>query len=227
MGEEITVDETNSVDEQEVEVVEEEGSETDAEETSKEEEAVSSSTEDTPEEDEDEEPPTRKTRTNADWVKLRQERKAQRDATKAKQGDNKEEQDDDDISPEDAKIIDRRVQQHLAPILEERHAKEIQSEIDDFTSENPEFKPFATKAAKWAKSPAWENVPTKQLMYAVAGEKLLTIGAQRRAEADLKAKRTRVAGGNAGGNAGGKSVTDMTDAEFQAELQSVLHKRRD
>lgn len=225
MGDEITADETNSVDETTAEETTED-SDAVSEEAKEVTDDASSSKEESPEE-EDDEPPVRKQRTNAEWVKLRQERKARRDAERAQQGEEETEQDDDDISPEDAKIIDRRVAKHLEPIMKERQMLELKSEINDFVTENPDFKPFADKAAKWAQNPVWANVPTKQLMYAVAGDNLLKIGAQRRQAADERARRTRVAGGNAGGSASGKSVTEMSDAEFQAEVNAVLTKPRE
>jgi len=175
--------------------------------------------------DDSDEPPVRKKRTNEDWVKLRQQRKAERDAKKAEQGEPDDEQDDNDLSPEDAKVIDKRVQKHLEPIMKQQEQAELRSEINEFITDNPEFKQFAEKAERWAQNEVWRNIPTKQLMYAVAGENLLRIGAERREAADARALKTRTAGGNVA-KTSSKSVQDMSDAEFQKEVDKVLHSGR-
>jgi len=171
---------------------------------------------------EDEEPPTRKPRTNADWVALRRGRKLERERTKhdEEQGE-AEDEGDDDVSPEDAKIIEKVVARKLQPFEEEREAQTIRSEINEFVSQNPDFKEFVAKAEKWARHPSWKNVPTEQLMYAVAGKQLLTIGAKRREDADRKARETKVGGNSTSGTGAKKPVWDMTDAEFKAEVDKV------
>lgn len=177
-------------------------------------------------EDDDAEPPVRKPRTPSEWVEFRKQRKAERDARKADdaQGDDNEEEEDDDISPEDQKIIQKAIDKRLKPYEEAQRFKEIESEIDTYVKENPDFEPFAKKAAKWAKNPSWENVPTEQLMYAVAGKKLLAIGAKRRTEAEKKANKTKI-GGSSPSNAGGgtKPVSEMTDEEMQQEIDRVKY----
>ena len=170
----------------------------------------------------DEEPPTRKPRTNADWVALRRQRKLERERAKhnEEQGE-AEDSEDDDISPEDAKIIEKVVAKKLQPFEEEREMQSIRSEINEFVANNPDFKEFVQKAEKWARHPSWKNVPTEQLMYAVAGKQLLTIGAKRREEADRKARETQVGGNSTQGTGAKKPVWDMTDAEFKAEVDKV------
>lgn len=178
------------------------------------------------EDEEDDEPPVRKPRTNADWVKLRKQRKAEREKRSTKeQGDEEQSDDeDDDLSEDDRKVIDKYLDRKLKPVFERETEKEVQSEIDDFVATNPDFKPFAQKAAKWAKNPAWSNVPTEQLMYAVAGKKLLAIGAERRTKAEQKANRTKSGGSQAQRAGGGeKPVAEMTDAEMQAEIDRVKY----
>jgi hypothetical protein len=176
----------------------------------------------TEEEDDDAEPPTRKPRTPADWVALRRQRKLEREQKKAQESKGEDEgAEDEEVSPEDAKIIDARVQKHLAPILQERAEAQLRSEINDFIAQNPEFKQYAAKAEKWAKHPSWENVPTEQLMYAVAGKELLKIGANRRAAAEAKARKSTVSGGSPQGTAQTKAVWEMTPDEFSKEVERV------
>lgn len=169
----------------------------------------------------DEEPPTRKPRTNADWVALRRQQKLEKQASRKDEQGEDEEGEDDDVSPEDAAIIDKVVAKRLEPILQEREQEGLKTEINSFIEQNPDFKKFADKALKWAVHPSWKNVPTEQLMYAVAGKDLLTIGAKRREEADKKANATRMGGNSSQGSGTAKPVWEMTDAEFEQEVIRV------
>lgn len=182
------------------------------------------STQDTTEEAEDVDPPSRKPRTNADWVALRRQKKLEKQATKSEEGgEDVEDEDDDmeDISPEDAKVISKVVERKLQPFVQQQEEQALQSEVNEFVNTNPEFKPFVAKAMKWAAHPTWKNVPTEQLMYAVAGKQLLNIGAKRREAADKKINGTKM-GGNSGNNSqSSKGVWDMTDAEFNEQLEQV------
>jgi len=175
------------------------------------------------EEDKDEEPPTRKPRTNADWVALRRKQKLEKqNASKDEQGeDEDEDSEEEDVNDEDAKLIDKRIEKHLAPLKEKEALQELKSEIDEFVAQNPDFKPFAAKALKWGQHPSWKDIPTKQLMHAAAGDKLLSIGAKRAKAVAEKTQKTKT-GTNAGGNSGGtKPVMEMTDEEFEQEIQRV------
>lgn len=175
-------------------------------------------------EDEDAEPPTRKPRTNADWVALRRQQKLDKQkAGKDEQGEdeNDSDEEDDDINSEDAKLIDKVVSKRLEPFEKATQLAEVKSEIDEFVAKNPDFKPFAAKALKWSQHPSWKDVPTKQLMHAAAGDKLLAIGAKRAKAAIAKANKTKT-GSNSGGDAGGKkAVSEMTDEEFENEILRV------
>lgn len=175
--------------------------------------------------DADEEPPTRKPRTNADWVALRRQQKLDKakKAGKDEQGEAEDEDSDeeDDINDEDVKLIDKVVSKRLEPFEKATQLAELKSEIDEFVAQNPDFKPFAAKALKWAQHPSWKDVPTKQIMFAAAGDKLLVIGAKRSKVAAEKAAKTKT-GTNSGGETGGKKpVAEMTDEEFEQEIQRV------
>ena len=175
------------------------------------------------EDDEDEEPPVRKPKTNADWVAKRRADKIKKlkESDDDQQGEDDEDSEEEDVDDEDAKIIDRRIARQLAPLRAKEYTQEVKAEIDTFVADNPDFKPFAAKAAKWAEHPDYKNLPTKQLMFAAAGDKMLMIGATRKAAAIAKANSTKT-GANAGGEAGGKkSVAEMSDAEFEQEVARV------
>lgn len=181
------------------------------------------------EEAEDEEPPTRKPRTKADWVAFRRGKKLEKrqEASDDEEQGEAEDEDDDlsDISEEDARVIDKVVSRRLAPFEQQQEILAVKSEIDEFIATNPDFKPYATKALKWSQHPSWKNVPTKQLMFAAAGDNLLKMGAKRSKAAAEKARRTSTGKGTSGNVASTKSVEDMTDEEFAAYNESVKYGR--
>lgn len=177
----------------------------------------------------DEEPPTRKPRTNADWVALRRKQKLEKqNASKEEQGEAEDDEsdEDDDVNDEDAKLIDQRIEKALTPLKEKEYENEVKGEIDEFVAKNPDFKKYTAKALKWAKHPSWRDVPTKQLMHAVAGEDLLKIGANRAKQVADKTKKTKTGAGNAGGSGGTKPVAEMSDEEFEQEIQRVKTQPR-
>mgnify|MGYP005852885729 CR=1 FL=1 len=101
MGEEdIAIDETNTVDEgvdeTALETPNSEGT-NDGTDAPSQEGDKPKTEEKSAEDNSDKEPPVRKKRTNEDWVKLRQQRKAERDAKKAepKESDEQDNEDDD------------------------------------------------------------------------------------------------------------------------------------
>jgi len=182
-------------------------------------------------EDDGEEPTSRRPKTNAEWAAKRVASKgAKKDAAKGKSKDDAGSDDkdddgedtDDELSPEDAAAIDKRIAKHLEPITKKAAEQEVETEIASFLQKNPDFKPYAAKAKRWALHPSRKDVPVKSIFYEIAGDKLLTIGAKRRAEADAKARKTRTGGGSAAGNeTGNKSYKDMPLEDFGKELDAV------
>lgn len=176
--------------------------------------------------DADEEPPTRKPRKPADFVALRRGKQA----AKSKDGKGKEgdkggdaddgDEDEDGLNPKDAAAIDKRVAKALAPVLAKEEQSEVETQIAAFTSQNPDFKPFAAKVQKWALHDAWKNVPIKQIFYAAAGDKLMQLGAKRGKAADDKAKKGRT-GGGAGDEGGSKSWKDAPLEDVGKEIERV------
>lgn len=176
-------------------------------------------------EDDGDEPPTRKPKTNADFVALRRGKKIEKLA-KGK-GDDKggaadeDDEDDDGLSPEDAAAIDKRLEKHLAPILAEKEQQEVDTQIANFISENPEFKPYAAKAAKWARHEAYKNVALEQIFYAAAGKDLLKIGAKRKQGADSEAKKGRTGGGSGDDKGGSKNWHGASHDDVGKEIERI------
>lgn len=184
--------------------------------------------EDEDDEDEDDDPPTRKPKTPADFVAMRRAKKLEKDSGKAK-GDKSKggaaddgDEDDDGLAPEDAAAIDRRVAKALEPVIAEREQKEVDSTIANFISDNPEFKPYAVKAAKWAKHEAYKDVAIEQIFYAAAGKDLLKIGAKRKQGADDESRKGRTGGGGDGGDEGrSKSWHSASHDDIGKEIERV------
>ena len=178
-------------------------------------------------EGDDDEPPTRKPRKPADFVALRRSKNKEKSADEESKSGNKggaadeDDEDDDGLSPEDAAAIDKRLEKHLAPILAEKEQQEVDTQIANFISENPEFKPYAAKAAKWARHEAYKNVALEQIFYAAAGKDLLKIGAKRKQGADSEAKKGRTGGGSGDDKGGSKNWHGASHDDVGKEIERI------
>lgn len=183
-------------------------------------------------EDDDEDVPTRKPKTPADFVALRRGKalaKARDDAKKGKgQGGDGEgdDGDDDDANDTDPRSIAKKaVAEALAPFAERLEQEEVDTEIANFVQDNPDFKEFAPKVAKWSQNEAWKGVPIERIFYAVAGKQLLKIGADRTREADKNAKKGRTGGSNGGEDGKRTNWADAPLADVGAEIERVKMTR--
>jgi len=179
------------------------------------------------EDDSDEEPPMRKPKagaSNAEWAAWRKQEKAKADKSANKSGksaDNDADDEGDDGKGGKQNDVAKEVSKQLAPFLKQQQEQEINGEIQEFLGSNPDFKPFEAKVRKWAMHPSRQNVPVKSIFYEVAGDKLLALGAKRKAAADAKAKKTRTGGGQPSAGEGSKSYKDMPLDDFGKELDAV------
>lgn len=174
----------------------------------------------------DDEPPRRAR--NADFIIERQEKKAQKNKDGGADQDKGADEADDDVAPEDAEIIDKRIAKALKPLAEKQMQEADKAEIDAFVAENPDFKPYADKVAKWAKHPSRQGIPIKSLFFEVAGDDLMKIGADRRKKADDEARKTGAGGGtNRSGGGATKGAWEMSPEEFAAEQAKVRDKQAD
>lgn len=179
-------------------------------------------------EDDEEDVPTRKPKTPADFVALRRGKalaKARGDAQKGKgQGGDEggDEGDDDDAKDTDPRsIVQREIAKALKPLADRAEQEEVDTEIANFVHDNPDFKEFAPKVEKWSQNEAWKGVPIKQIFYAVAGDKLLKIGADRSRDADKNAKKGRTGGSNGGEEGKRTNWADAPLEDVGAEIERV------
>lgn len=171
----------------------------------------------------DEEPKTRKR--NIDFILERKNRKIEK--LKGESGVADEEEDDDNIDPEDSKIIQKHVAKALSPFLAKQMQDEDSQEIGDFIKQNPDFAPYADKVRKFAQHPSRREMPIKALFYEVAGDDLLKIGADRVRKANAEARKTVAGGGTGAGSDAPKGAWDLTPEEFTAQQDAVRSKQRD
>jgi hypothetical protein len=186
-------------------------------------------------EDDGEEPETRRPKTNAEWAAWRQSQKDKKSKDQQKKGNDgnddgdageSDEDEADDLSPEDAKAIDKRIAKAVAPFRQQALEAEVDAGISQFLNANPDFKPFEAKARRFALHPSRQNIPLKTIFYEVAGDRLLKIGADRVRNADKNARKTKTGGSSTGDDKGSKSYKDMPLSDFEKELTLEKTKGR-
>lgn len=186
----------------------------------------STSKDENKDEDEDKEPPTRERKSPIDFIKARQEKRAK----KAEQNDSEEgdEDEDDGIDEADKKTFGKLLNKALQPLAQKAIQEEDDKEVNAFLKDNPDFKPYESRARKYMAHPSRKDVPIQEIFYGVAGKDLLKIGAKRAKIADDEAKKTRSAKGT-GSDAGAsnKSVNEMSKAELEAKQDQVRAKLAD
>lgn len=176
----------------------------------------------------DEEPKTRKR--NIDFILERKDRKIQKlQEKKPDAADAEEEQieQDDDMDPDDAKLIDNRIKSYLEPLAKKQMQDEDAQEIGDFVKQNPDFAPYAAKVLKNAQHPSRKDIPIEALFYEVAGKDLMKIGAERAAKANAQARKSQAGGGAPKGSEAPKGAWDLSPEEFSAQQEAIRNKQRE
>jgi len=175
----------------------------------------------------DDEPPVRKNK--LDYILARKQAKIDKLEKKVAdkkddKGDDDDDEDntyDDDISPEDEalveKVLSKKFWKHFA-VIEDSVFK---SEMTQFLTANPQFKPYEAKIEKWAKHSSYSNLPLEQVAFAACGADLLKLWADKARQADKEKEASKTWGAAKWADVPKKWIWDMTDAEFQAEQTRV------
>lgn len=173
--------------------------------------------------DDGSEPDTKDRMSPKDFIIQRKNKKiASLEANKDKKTDDGEEnEDEEEIAPEDEKLINRVVSKTFAPIIDKTIAADDDKEITKFLTENPDFKPFEAKARRFIAHPSRRHLPVKAVFYEVAGDQLIKIGAKREQEATKKAKDTQTGGGSNRGGGGEPDAWQLTPDEFEAKQEKI------
>jgi len=197
--------------------------------------------------DDDVEPPTRKSKLQ--YIKERQERARQKRAQVDNQKQNKnskssnsnDDDDDESFSEEEergySKFERRFFKEHgeklgkVDKVIEATEQNEVNNEITEFFK-NDEYsdlvKEHEKTLRKYALHPSRREVPLEEIMYGIAGRKLIAYGAEQARKAMKIAQKSKN-GGTSNRKVEGnveKSVSEMTDEEFLEEQQRVLRSRR-
>lgn len=179
--------------------------------------------------DDDKEPPVRRGDASR-FIIARQQRKiaklqggGKKSGSDAGEGDTE----DDDISPEDAALVDRVLDKRLKPLEQKLEQDEDNNALNQFFADakNAHFKPYEAKIRKWAVHPTRKNLPIRAVALEIAGDDLMKIGAQRGKEADTKAKKDQAGGGNARQEPkGADAVWGLPQKDFEAQQEAVRRK---
>lgn len=179
----------------------------------------------------DEEPPVRKT--HLDFIAERKQRKLEKikQAKIAKlneelktYGIEDDEEDFDNIEDDDEKKIAKTMKKYFGESIETIRSKELETEIDKFVKTDERFEPFKAQIAKWAKHPAYANLPIDRLAYAVAGPNLAKAIIEKKKELEDEADKSKLGGGSTRRGEVKKSVNDMSSQEFEDYLHKIRTK---
>jgi hypothetical protein len=169
--------------------------------------------------DDNQEPSVRTRLSKQDFIIGRQKAKLAKSQEKTADAD--EYGGDMTIASEDEEMISRVVAKQFAPIIDKSLADDDNKEIMDFINENPDFKPYETKARRFMQHPSRRNLPVKSIFYEVAGDDLIKIGAQRSKIAEEKAKQTQTGGGSNRSTEGTTNDWNLSETEFQAKQERI------
>jgi hypothetical protein len=176
------------------------------------------------------EPQVRQRKSVKDFIIERQQKKIERLSGKkdgAQDPDNPGAGGDDDgeVDPADEELITKVVGKHFKPFFEKSLQAEDEQEIQDFLTDNPDFKPYEAKARKYMQHPSRRQIPIEEIFYSVAGKDLLKIGARKQKEADDDAARGNAGGGSSRGGGESKNVWDMPKEDFEKQQEAVRRKQ--
>lgn len=128
----------------------------------------------------------------------------------------------EDIDPEDAKTIGTIVEKQTASVKNRIQETQDRLEVDNYVSENPQFKKYKPVILKHMKHPAYSKIPVKNIAAMVASNDLMKMGAQAEREAQAKADATKNKDTPARKPAGGKrDWTKAPKEAFEEQLRKV------
>ncbi len=145
----------------------------------------------------------------------------------------KETEDEDEINPNDKKLVEDVIDEKIGSKIEELEKIAIEKEeekeflqdmkeVDEFVAINEQFKPYRDKILKWWQHPTRKNLPLKAIVYEVAGDDLIALGAERERNAKNEADASAT-GSDSSTVTVEKKVSQMTDKEFEEYQNKVLY----
>ncbi len=131
-------------------------------------------------------------------------------------------EDDEEVLPEDKKVISKVVNDALTPIQKQLQDQADRAELNNFISEKPEFAKYKPAIEVYMKHPAYRNIPVKNIAAIVAAKDLQKIGAQKEREAQAAANATKGGGNTARVTPGQKDWSTASKEEFEAKKAEVF-----
>lgn len=178
----------------------------------------------------DDEEPQKRPRSVADFVALRRGKAAKKAGKQNASDQGKDDGDDDEEDGEDAgekPLTPKDLEKALTPFMQREEETRVDADISAFIATNPDLKPYAAKARKYALHPNRRDIPIKAIFYEVAGDDLLKIGAKRAKKADVEGKKSRTGGdsGGRGDEGDGSSVWKLPKKDFERMQQEIRAKQ--
>ena len=136
-----------------------------------------------------------------------------REKEKENDGDGDEGDDDDEMDPEEKKNVQKVVDDSLTDFrgtIDKVQGIKDQQDVNEYVSDNPDFKPYSAVMLKYMAHPAYKNLPVKHIASIVAAADLQKMGAKKERKATKKAKDTQDGGSTVRKPGGGK--TDWANA---------------
>lgn len=137
-----------------------------------------------------------------------------------------DDEDEDELEPTARKSIAREVSEQVSPLVKAQQDAADEAELRQVLTDHPDFKPFETAIRK--NMVVHTSMPVLQLAYAVAGDKLMALGAAQKAKADKDAREN-----NLGASTSRRTPSDgepdyanMSKEEFEKELAKAKGQRR-
>ena len=140
--------------------------------------------------------------------------------------DSGDDDDDDDMDPEDKARIKKMVNKGTQGVLQRQQELEDKQSVDALIAQTPELKKYRAVALKYAKSPAYANVPIKNIMGMLSAKDQQKIGARKEREAAEKANKTKNPGNSRRSQGSGvKDWGKATDEEVEVQIARAKGQR--
>lgn len=175
-------------------------------------------------EDLDEEPPVKKS--VKDFIIERKNQKIEKLKNKIASKE-KDKNLDDEINPEDEKIVSKVVEEKFGKELatlkahnQKAQERADQEALDTLLKNEPEYEPYRTKIEKWSKAEGYKHLPIEVVAVAACAKHLKKIGAKQEKRLAKEANDSRSGGGTTRTNEP-KDYESMSDEEFEKEKHKV------
>ena len=143
-----------------------------------------------------------------------------------KESSSSDDEDDDDVDPDDVMAINKVVDKKLGPLQQQIQQQNDEIEVNSYIVNNPEYAKYKPVILKYIASPAYSNIPVKNIAAIVAVNDMQKIGAKKEREASNKANSTKNRGSQARKSSGDVNWLNASKEEYEAKVLEVKGVRR-